>query len=813
MKISWNWLKEYLSLTIDVHEAADILTRIGLEVEEVQVKESVRGGLAGLKVGLVKEVVKHPNADKLRITKVDAGTGTDLQIVCGAPNVEAGQKVIVALDGVTVFPLEEEPFKIKKSKIRGEVSEGMICAEDEVGLSGSHDGVLVLNNEAIVGSDVKDLFDLQDDCLIEIGLTPNRSDAFSHLGVARDLRAWLCVHRHYTEPLKIPALNFPDEKYLKPSPVSVSVEDEKACPRYTGILLTEVKVKESPVWLKQRIESIGLKSINNIVDITNCVLHECGQPLHAFDADKISEGKVLVKKLPEGTPFITLDEKEVKLSSGDLMICDSKEGMCIAGVYGGKKSGVTDTTKNIFLESANFHSGTIRRTAVRHNLRTDAAIHFEKGIDTALTEFALKRAALLMQEIADAKIEYRMVDVHPTPVAEKTIDLRYSKLSELAGFIVNEEQVDKALASLGFTQLSKSFGISSWKIPSHKIDVGIFEDVAEEILRIIGFELIPFPGYIHTSVTSRGKDEKDREQLESVSSFIASLGFSEMMNNSITNTKNISAIFPEEENKLIRFENYVNAGLDGLRNSLLYSALDVVRYNQNRKEEDLRFFETGKIYFRNNGKQEENFRLILLTTGNSKPEHWKAKPTVSDLFELKSFVEAVLQKFGAQNISYQGDSSNVALSSSQQILVNKNVIGSIGLVNDKLKKHYDLRKDVHYADLDLDALLLLSERKKIQFRELPKFQSVVRDLALVLDEKISFSEIEASCRRAAGKNLESVKLFDVFRDEKIGVGKKSYAISLTLRDDQKTMTDNDTEQLMNRVIKNLEEQTQATIRK
>ena len=814
MKISWNWLKDYLPLDIDVNEAADILTRIGLEVEDVVMHESIRGGLAGLKVGHVKEVSKHPNADKLSITKVDVGSGTDLQIVCGAPNVAAGQKVIVAVDGVTVHPVNGEDFKIKKSKIRGEVSEGMICAEDEIGLSENHAGILVLKEDAVIGSDVKNLFNLKSDFTLEIGLTPNRSDAFSHIGVARDLRAWLATHKSYSHALNIPVSNFPDEKNLKPSPIDVIVEDAVACPRYMGVLLTNITVKDSPDWLKQRIESIGLRSINNVVDITNFVLHECGQPLHAFDADCIAGNKVVVKKLAEGTPFITLDEKELKLSKEDLMICNAEEGMCIAGVFGGKKSGVTNSTTKIFLESANFHAGTIRRTAVRHNLRTDAAIHFEKGIDISLTEYAIKRVAMLMKEFAGATIEHKMVDAYSSKATQKKIELNYSRLSELAGYAVNEKQVDQSLSSLGFVQSEKKSGSSMWTVPSHKIEVELFEDLAEEVLRITGFEQIPFPGYIHSSISNRRPEDMERVQLETISNHLAANGFSEMMNNSIVNTKNISTAFPDQENELVRFHNYVNAGLDGLRNSLLLSSLEVIRYNQNRKQENLRLFETGKTFFNRDGKYVEENRLALLTTGKSKSEHWKSKPTDSDIFELKSFVESVLNLCGAQKISML---RVVAImnqySTALEISVNKKTIGYIGNVDEKLLKQFDIRHHVHFADLDLDALLLLSSRKKIQFKELPKFQQVNRDLALVLDEMFSFSYIETICRKSGGSQLEEVKLFDVFRDEKIGTGKKSYAISLTLRDENKTMTDEETDQLINRIIKALEEQANATIRK
>ncbi len=813
MKISWNWLKEYLPTDIEVNEAADILTRIGLEVEDIIKQESIRGGLAGLKVGFVKEVVAHPNADKLRITKVDVGGVTDLQIVCGAPNVAVGQKVIVAIDGTTVHPVTGEPFKIKKSKIRGEVSEGMICAEDEISLSGNHEGIMILQEDAIVGSAVKDLFNLKDDYTLEIGLTPNRSDAFSHIGVARDLRAWLATHKNYLQQLNIPSSIFSDEKNLKPSPIEIIIEDKIACPRYMGMLLTGVTVYESPEWLKLRIESIGLRSINNVVDITNFVLHECGQPLHAFDADCIAGNKVIVKKLSEGTPFITLDEKEIKLSKDDLMICNATEGMCIAGVFGGKKSGVTDATKNIFLESANFHSGTIRKTAVRHNLRTDAAIHFEKGIDISLTEYAIRRAALLIEEFAGAKIEYQIVDVYPSPVTVKKVELNYSRLNELAGYNLNEAQVDKSLSSLGFIQSKKNSAQSTWSVPSHKIDVELFEDVAEEVLRITGFEQIPFPGYIHSSISNRRTEDVQRAQLENISNHLSANGFSEMMNNSIVNTKNISTLFPEQEEQLVRFQNYVNAGLDGLRNSLLLSALEVIRYNQNRKEENLRLFETGKIFSKREGKYVEEFRLAILTSGKSKAEHWKSKPVEADLYELKSFVESVLNLCGAKTISFiTPTTDNHQLSTYLDVLVNKKLIGAVGFVNEKLLKQYDLRRNVYYADLDLDAILLISGKKKIQFKELPKFQAVNRDLALVMDEKISFAEVETVCRKTAGKQLEDVQLFDVFRGEKIGAEKKSYAISLTLRDENKTMTDEETEALMNKLIKALETQVNAIIR-
>ena len=494
------------------------------------------------------------------------------------------------------------------------------------------------------------------------------------------------------------------------------------------------------------------------------------------------------------------------------MICNATEGMCIAGVFGGKKSGVTDATKNIFLESANFHSGTIRKTAVRHNLRTDAAIHFEKGIDISLTEYAIRRATLLMQEFAGAKIEYQLVDVYTTPITVKKVELNYSRLNELAGYNLNVEQIDKSLLSLGFIQSEKNAVHSTWSVPSHKIDVDLFEDVAEEILRITGFEQIPFPGYIHSSISNRRTEDVQRAQLESISNHLSANGFSEMMNNSIVNTKNISTLFPEQEEQLVRFQNYVNAGLDGLRNSLLLSALEVIRYNQNRKEENLRLFETGKIFSKRDGKYVEEFRLAILTSGKSKAEHWKSKPVESDLYELKSFIESVLNLCGAKNIAWQPLADSNQFSSGLEVLVNKKIIGTVGFVNEKLLKQYDLRRNVYYADLDLDAMLVISGKKKMQFKELPKFQAVNRDLALVMDEKISFAEVETICRKTAGKQLEEMQLFDVFRGEKIGAEKKSYAISLTLRDENKTMTDEDTEALMNKLIKALETQVNAIIR-
>ncbi|MFI5135853.1 MAG: phenylalanine--tRNA ligase subunit beta, partial [Chitinophagales bacterium] len=640
MKISFNWLKNYLDFNLTPEKTADILTNVGLEVEAIEKWESVKGGLEGLKIGQVKSAEKLPDSDHLTVTKVTLGGSEDLQIVCGAPNVVANQKVIVAIEGTVLYPFSGETFKIKKTKIRGVESNGMICSAFEIGLRDDHTGIEVLPADAPLGTDAKDYLKVESDFIFEIGLTPNRGDATSHIGVARDLAAYLLAIKKENAILKIPETkNFSVDDYsLK---IDVSVEDNEACPRYSGITISGITVSDSPQWLKNKLASIGLRPINNIVDITNFVMLECGQPLHAFDADKINGKKVIVKTLAKGSLFKTLDDKELKLFSDDLMICDSKEGMCIAGVYGGIKSGVKATTKNIFLESACFNPIFIRRTSTRHLLRTDAASRFEKGTDPNGTIYALKRTSVLIREICGGKISSDIIDVYPEAVKEKVISLSWEKLTRVSGIEIPKVDVKNILQSLQFTILSEDHTQLTVASPTFKIDVTMAEDVIEEILRIYGMEKIPVPDAVRSSLSFSGDNEQEIFQ-QTIAEMLASSGFREMINNSISNSKYSETYFPDSKDEAIKLLSYSNAGLDSMRTSMLFPALEVVAYNHNRKMTDLRLFEFGKVYKKQNDQYIESSRLILLVTGNKNAESWQVKEQPSDFYFLKGMAENIL---------------------------------------------------------------------------------------------------------------------------------------------------------------------------
>lgn len=797
-------------MDLPAQEVADILTRIGLEVEEIILYEPIKGGMKGLVIGLVNSVEKHPDADKLQITKTSIGGSNDLQIVCGAPNVAAGQKVIVATEGVEVFPTEGEKFKIKKSKIRGVISEGMICSESEMGLSTDHSGIVVLPADAKVGTAAKDFYKIESDYIFEVGLTPNRSDAFSHIGVARDLAAYLKVKKDWEGEIKIP---YPEMLIYaaSQSPISVTVENVHACPRYMGLLISDVKIGESPQWIKDRLQAVGVRSINNVVDITNFVLHEYGQPLHAFDADKIRGNKIIVKNLSDNTPFVTLDNKEVKLSSRDLMICDAEGGMCIAGVFGGIHSGVTESTKNIFLESAHFHAGTIRQTATRHNLRTDAAIHFEKGIDPEIAPYALKRAATLMVQYAGAKLKHKIEEVNTQKPSDKIIQLGYRWLNERAGIEIPFEEVENILQALQFKLIKEEDGISSWYVPAHKLDMERDVDLMEEVLRIYGYDNIPMPEHLHSSLSYSQPEDADRKQIEKISDYLSANGFSEMMNNSIVNSKAALESGSVNEEQILRFLNYANTGLDSMRTSLLYSGLEVIQRNQNRKHGDLKLYEIGKTYLRENEKFSEKSQLALFLYGKSNAENWKTESSDTDFYELKAYIENILAlcgivKYTLTPFSDEKYENGLAFSQGKTLLVR------LGWVDEKTCGYYDLKSSVFFAELYLDNLLPGARSAKVKFRELSKFQPVRRDLALVMDKSVKYSEIEKEARHAAGKLLKAVNLFDVYEDEKLGKDKKSYAVSFIFSDDEKTLTDSEIDQLMNKISQAIQLQTKATIR-
>jgi len=812
MKISYNWLKEYVNAGPDPQYIAELLTGCGLEVEGITPYCSVKGGLKGVVIGEVLTCVKHPNSDHLSLTTVNVGGEVPLNIVCGASNVGAGQKVAVATIGTTLSFGDKE-ITLQKTKIRGEVSEGMICAEDELGLGTSHDGIMVLDPNAIPGTPSNKYFNIEEDFVFEIGLTPNRADAASHIGVARDLAAVMTLRNAEAGDKTGISLQLPDVSRFTTDNnnrvTSIKIIDENACPRYTGITITGIEVKESPEWLKHRLNAIGLRPINNIVDITNFVLHEVGQPLHAFDADAITGGQVIVQKLEKGTKFITLDEVERELSGQDLMICNTEGPMCIAGVFGGLRSGVTGKTKNIFLESACFDPKTIRKTSKFHVLQTDASFRFERGTDPEITVFALKRAAMLIKEIAGGEISSEIIDVYPNPLKKAVVRLTYEGMDRLIGKVIDRNVVKSILGSIGIVILSETAEMLELEIPAYKVDVTREADVVEEIIRIYGYNNIEFSSEIRTPMSIARKPDPDKVQ-NIISDLLCSFGFTEIMNNSLTKSAYYenNDSFPAEQ--LVRILNPLSRDLDVLRQTLIYGGLETITYNQNRKISDLKLFEFGKAY---SGKYTEERHLALFITGRSFRENWKASVEKADPFDLKGVVLAVLQKSGYNTflldcIPFSSEiiKDGIAYKTGQRTLV------TIGTIAKAVLKQMDCRQDVFYADFNWDVLLETIPVKDLQFRDLPKYPEVRRDLALLIEKSVTYAEIEKLAFSTEKKLLKKVGLFDVYEGEKIGEGKRSYALSFILQDDQKTLTDHEIDKVMNRLIQAFSERLNALIR-
>jgi phenylalanyl-tRNA synthetase beta chain len=814
MKISYNWLKAYCNVHLSPSEISEILTDCGLEVESAEKFQSVKGGLEGIVVGEVKTRRQHPNADRLSITTVDAGTGTDLQIICGASNVAEGQKVAVAMVGATLYPTDGASFQINKSKIRGEISEGMICAEDEIGLGTSHEGIMVLDSSAKPGTPASEYFKIENDTVFEIGLTPNRPDAASHIGVARDLVAAL---QHHKIPRSIP-LEIPSTDAFKTdSPadaIQVSVEDTQACIRYSGVSISGVTVAPSPQWLQDRLLAIGLKPINNIVDITNFVLHECGQPLHAFDADRIKGRRIIVKKLPESTSFVTLDNVERKLSASDLMICDEAGGMCIAGVYGGISSGVTASTKNIFLESACFEPGTIRKTSRLHLLKTDAAFRFERGVDPNNTLWALKRAALLIKEIAGGSISSEVVDVYPGPVHPAKVELSYASVNRLAGNTLEPPVVKSILTLLGITIEKESPDGLSLRIPTFKVDVTREADVIEELLRIYGYNHIALSGRITASLNHKVHPDPDALR-NTVSDYLSGNGFNEIMSLSLTKGR-YAELLAEEGKEAVRILNPLSSDLDVLRQSLLFSGLEAISYNRNRRQSDLRLYEFGKIYYKTGESYGEEYRLSLFATGRKAGEQWNSPKASVDFFFLKGYAENVLRKLGITAGRYkisQESFSSPFFNEGLAYNVNGKRVIEIGALRKPLLSPLDITQEVVYADIRWEKLVRLLKAEPLQYREVSKFPEVRRDLSMLLDRGVLFSDIEKAAFQAERNLLRHVNLFDVYEGDKIESGKKSYAVSFTLVNEQETLTDKQIDKTMERIMQSLEKTLGAVIRK
>ncbi len=808
MIISYNWLSEYLPETIEPEKLSRILTSIGLEVESLHKYEAVKGGLQGLVVGEVLTCEKHPDADKLKVTTVDIGAAEKLQIVCGAHNVAAGQKVVVANVGTTIYPFTGEPMTMKKAKIRGVESQGMICAEDEIGLGESHAGIMVLPHDTIAGTPLAEFFKLNDDYIFEIGLTPNRSDAMSHLGVARDVCAYLSHHNKKETAVKSPFKNNfkPDNQGLQ---MEVVIENAEACKRYAGVSIEGVTIAESPDWLQQKLKSIGLRPINNIVDITNFILHETGQPLHAFDADAITGKKVIVKNLPEGTTFVTLDEKERKLFAEDLMICNAEAPICMGGVYGGMHSGVSATTKNIFLESAWFNPTSIRKTSLKHGLRTDAATRFEKGVDIGNTVNVLKRAALLIKEISGGLIASDIIDIYPKPKEKTEVALKYHYLKKLSGKNYHGDTIKNILHSLGFELIKEGADEMRFNVPFSKPDISIGADIVEEIMRIDGLDNVDIPAMI-TIAPSVETLAHEAAYTEKTAEYLAGSGFQEIFTNSITNSAYYSEDVLQHTVKMI---NNLSEELNVMRPAMMETGLTSIAYNLNRKNNDLKFFEFGKTYsVTEAGKYIEDNHLTIYITGSKTADGWKGKAEKADFYFMKAVFEKIMLVLGLKADGFT-KAENPDLSNALQANIKNEKVAEIGLVSSSKLERFDIKQPVFYADLNWDRMLKLNKKNNIQHKDVSKYPAVNRDLAIIVDKTLPFEAVEKATATARVNKLTSISLFDIFESEKIGADKKSMAISFTFLDEEKTMTDKEIDGMMNKIIGAYEKELGAEIRK
>jgi len=797
MKISYSWLKEFLKIDLEVEKVGNILTDLGLEVEGIETYESVKGSLKGVVVGEVMSCEQHPNADRLKITRVDIGNGDPVQIVCGAPNVAAGQKVPVATIGTKLYTEDGESFSIKKGKIRGEASFGMICAEDELGLGNSHDGILVLETEEANGSPAAKLFDIKTDHIFEIGLTPKRADAMSHLGVARDLNAGLLQLEEIKKKLITPPVsNFHiDERTYK---IKVEVENNKLVPRYAGIVITDLKIKESPKWLFEKLQSIGLKPINNIVDITNYILHGLGQPLHAFDADMIGGKKIIVKNLPEGTKFTTLDGIERSLDKDDIMICDGdNEPMCIGGVLGGKKSGVSENTKTIFLESAYFNAVSIRKTAKRHALNTDASFRFERGTDPEAVIFALKRAAILISEIADGTVVSDIIDIYPNKIEDFQVHLSYDRIHKLIGEEIPTETIKNILASLDIkinNQTRSGLGLT---IPSYRVDVTREADIVEEILRVYGYNNIIIPKKLITSIENVKGISKDK--IENIAAnYLISQGFFETMANSLTKPDYVIKYEPQNEERNVTMLNALSADLSVMRQSMLFGGLESIAYNINRKNNDLKFFEFGSTYHKNEKVYKEPKHLSLLVSGSLVKSNWNIISQSADYFYLKGILTTLMERLGIKKLRTKALDCDL-FSDGIVLQTGKLKLAEFGLVSKKISKDFGIKQDVFYADINWDNVLKKAGKTNVNVTDLPKYPEVKRDLALLLDNNVKFVDLYNTAFQTERKLLKEVDLFDVYTGDKLPNGKKSYALSFVLQDEDKTLNDKQIDKIMDKL--------------
>lgn len=811
MQISYQWLKQFIKLDINAEETAEILTDLGLEVEGIEQFESLKGGLNGVVVGHVVDCQQHPNADKLKVTKVDLGDGNPVQIVCGAPNVATGQKVLVATIGTKLYDKEGEAFQIKKGKIRGEESFGMICAEDELGLGENHDGILILGENAVPGTSAADLFNMVSDQILEIGLTPNRADAMSHWGVARDLRAGILQRDNHivsSEIITPSVTKFKVEK--RTFRLDVEVQDAKLAPRYCGITISGLEVKPSPEWLQNRLKSIGITPKNNVVDVTNYVLHELGQPLHAFDASRIRGNKVHVKTLAAGTKFTTLDSIERELHEDDIMICDDYGPLCIAGVLGGLDSGVTEKTNSIFLESAYFDAISIRKTAKRHGISTDASFRFERGIDPNITAYALKHAALLILEVAGGEITSDLVEFYPKKVEDFSVFLNFNNVNRIIGEEISKETIKRILVSLDIKVNSVSDLGLGLTIPSYRVDVQREIDVIEEILRIYGFNNINVNSKINATISNSSRTE-DHKLQDITANLLTGIGFNEIMSNSLTTADYSELISDLDKETQVRIVNPLSNDLSVMRQTLLFGGLESVIYNINRKNTDLKYFEFGKSYFKEaSNSYVENKHLALFATGSVSVANWRQKTEPVDFFHFKGYVDLILERLGIHKWNVNPNESDV-FSEAISYKVGNQTLVCFGLVRKSILKHFDIKQSFFYADFQWDAILSLVSGK-IKFTELSKFPVVKRDLALLINKEVSFNEIYKIVKLSDKQLIQEVGLFDVYEGDKLPEGKKSYAINIKIQDTEQTLNDKQIEKIMSKIQMTLEEQVGAQLR-
>ncbi|MFM2385867.1 MAG: hypothetical protein RL660_624 [Bacteroidota bacterium] len=800
MKLSYQWLNSLLPEQVSLEELSTILTSIGLEVDSIESSSKIPGGLQGLVIGKVLTCEQHSNADKLRVTTVDVGNNTVLPIVCGAPNVAAGQTVVVATVGTTIHPTEGEPFEIKKAKIRGEVSEGMICAEDEIGLGQSHDGIIVITDTVEPGTSAAAFYNIPEaDYTIEIGLTPNRMDAMSHMGVAKDVCAYLSNKNNKPYTQIVPATNYTTNTAT--GSIAIDIQNNKHCKRYLGVELSNIKVAPSPEWLRERLATIGVRSINNVVDITNYVLHETGQPLHAFDKAAIEGNKVIVRSAAQDELFTCLDGTEKKLQTNDLLIANANNGMCIAGVFGGEKSGVNDATTSIFLESAWFAPDAIRKTSMHHGLRTEAAIRFEKGVDVSQSRYALERAVSLLCEICNAKVDSAVTDIYPTPLATNTVSVSYEYINRLSGANYSKEKIRNILLHLCFAITKESDEHLELIVPYAKPDISLPADIVEEIMRIDGLDNVPFTGKISFGLGQNASNNNQRKALEKVATCLNNLGFNELFTNSISN----SAFYPNET-KLVRMLNSLSAELDCMRPSMVESGLQVISYNLNRKNSDLLLFEVGKIYFEVNGKYIEQPQLHMYLSGKQQGEHWRNTDAAIDVYTCKTALEALANRVGLNfTYSYNEDGS-IAIKQKKQTIGGISAIGA-----DKLKQ-FDIKQAVWHIYLDWKAIVDAVGTGAVKFTPVSKHQSVRRDLALVVDASTAYDAINNCITSANSSLLSSTNVFDVFESDKLGAGKKSIAVSFTFAHPDRTLTDAEIDSEMQKIRSNLEKAVGASVR-